>query len=43
MPVLKIEKSDLWIHKNRVITLATFISFIFEVFAFFFPGLSRAI
>lgn len=40
MPIFKIEKGDLWFQKNRVITLATFISFIFE---FFPPGLSRAV
>lgn len=34
MPILKIEKDDLWFHKNRLITLATSVSFIFEVFSF---------
>lgn len=34
MPIFKIEKGDLWFQKNRVITLATFISclnFFFQV------------
>ena len=35
MPILKIEKDDRWFHENRVLLLATFLSFIFRVFVFF--------
>lgn len=34
-PVLRTEKSDLWFHKHRVVILATFTSFILELFVLF--------